>query len=188
MNIENIFRKIEPCINSYLNPLDLVDIINLMDTGEDIFKEKRLSLKISDSSLIPILKRIGYLDFIKQIIEHLNYDADLLPIFTSQVEESMVSLFDKMVRAYKKNVTVFFDESLPAVIIQAPIGINCIIYSIMAEIHNKTINAIEVCLQFKGIGTFPNPKNASPLENFIEEWSYEKILGKRNQIKGRLVC
>lgn len=188
MSIESFFTKIEPCINSYLNPLDLVDIIHLINKGEDILKEKKLSLKITDSSLIPILKRIGYLDFIKQIIAHLNYDAVLLPIFTSQVEESMMSLFDEMLSTYKKQIIVFFDESQSAVIIQAPIGINCIIYSIMAEIHNKTMNAIKVCLQFKGMGTFPNPKNASPLENFIEEWSYEKILGKRNQIKGILVC
>ena len=43
MSIESFFTKIEPCINSYLNPLDLVDIIHLINKGEDILKEKKLS-------------------------------------------------------------------------------------------------------------------------------------------------
>ena len=190
MQIEDLLGIYKKCINSYLNPIDFYESIIKMNDKIDVLEEGKLLLTINDVKLMPILENINYITFLKKVIQCLEINVEILPVFLSQIDKETLLIMSKLLQEQKDKVEVMIDTSNSTIVIRSSIFMTDVMYGPIAEIHSKSLRTIHMDLEYLKLGaeTFPNPKGNSTVDNLVEEWCYEKIFGAKKIMRGILVC
>ncbi|WP_029322527.1 hypothetical protein [Butyrivibrio sp. AE3004] len=185
MRIEDIYDDMRSAINAYINPIDL----EIALTQQENFGSAMLKLVVIDKKLIPVLKEIDYTGFLKNIITNLEIEDKNLPVFSSIIDEKLMMKVADLLKTERNRVVVRIDDAEGVLYIESTVFMCNVLYGPIAQIHNLAIEAIANDVKYRNaqIETFPNFKRASALENFVEEWCYEKIFGKSKMRKGMLV-
>lgn len=174
MSIKETYSYIMPFISSYINPIDIKEVF---EANLEIGKEIEIKLSIVNAETITLVKQTNYLDLIQDIIQHIEIPDDILPIFKSYFPQELIKLLKKSLTVEKEYVKISLDEKKSIIKIKTSPIMYAFLYGPLSEIHHFMIITLEqFSKRFESNATiFLDAKSGSPVQNFIQEWCFEKL-------------
>lgn len=183
--ISKLPEKLEHGVNCYINPEDILESLNMINSGE-VYS---LRLLIVNPTIIPELKKIEYDKFLLEIINNVQLDESCYSIYASRIEKKELDKIQEQIVIERKNTKVEFDEINLCINVTGSLLIINLIYGILSQVHETSMQMTGLCLQFKagGLNVYPNVRGNSALENYAQYWCFEKIVGEVKLARGSIV-
>lgn len=172
LSIKETYSYIMPFISSYINPIDIKEVF---EANPEIGKE--IKLPIVTTKTITLVKQTNYLDLIQDIIQHIEIPDDILPIFKSYFSQELIVELRKSLTVEKKYVEISLDEKESFIKIKTSHIMYAFLYGPLSEIHHFMIITLEQFSKWfeSNANIFLDAKSGSPVQNFIQEWCFEKL-------------
>lgn len=191
MSIENIYPDIMPYINSYINPIDVMEFWK--NAPESIHQKGELVLKIEQDDILELSKKIEYQKFLEYIINHIQIDDSTKPVFLSEGDKKIYPLMKHMVNVDRDKTRIVLAESKKQYEIETTNFMRQVLYTPLSQIHAYLLLTLEQFQERKKklapykAEMYLNAKGFSQLTNFIQEWCFEKLGIEKEQKNGIVV-
>lgn len=174
MSIKEIYSYIMPFISSYINPIDIEEVFA---AKPEIGTEVELKLPIVNTESIKLIKQTNYLDLLRDIIQHIEIHDDILPVFSSLFTHDLIDVLTQLITVEKKYIETTLDENESMIKIKMNPIMYGILYGPISEIHHYTIITLEQFSKWfeSKVSIFLDAKSGSPVQNFIQEWCFERL-------------
>lgn len=191
MSIENIYPDIMPYINSYINPIDVMEFWE--NAPESIHQKGELVLKIEQDDILELLKKIEYQKFLDYIINRIQLDDSTKPIFLSESDKEIYPRLKHTINVDREKVKIVLVESKKQYEIETTNFMSQVLYTPLSQIHAYLLLTLEQFQKRKKklapykAKMYLNAKGFSQLTNFIQEWCFEKLGIEKEQQNGFVV-
>lgn len=188
MSIENIYPDIMPYINSYINPIDVMEFWE--NAPESIHQKGELVLKIEQDDILELLKKIEYQKFLDYIINRIQLDDSTKPIFLSESDKEIYPRLKHTINVDREKVKIVLVESKKQYEIETTNFMSQVLYTPLSQIHAYLLLTLEQFQKRKKklapykAKMYLNAKGFSQLTNFIQEWCFEKLGIEKEQQNG----
>lgn len=188
MSIENIYPDIMPYINSYINPIDVMEFWK--NAPESIRQKGELVLKIEQDDILELLKKIEYQKFLDYIINRIQLDDSTKPIFLSESDKEIYPRLKHTINVDREKVKIVLVESKKQYEIETTNFMSQVLYTPLSQIHAYLLLTLEQFQKRKKklapykAKMYLNAKGFSQLTNFIQEWCFEKLGIEKEQQNG----
>ena len=190
MSIESIYPDIMPHINSYIN---VVDIIEFWSNLDNCNKEGKLALPVQQGDILELLEKIQYRDLLKYIIDHIQLDDTVKPVFLSVYNDEIWNLMKYKINVDRNKTKIILIRSEKRYVIETTFFMSEVLYAVLSQIHAFLVLTVEQfqtrkdLLSSYNVEFFSNAKGAFSIMNFIQEWCYEKLGFKKKIQNGIFV-
>lgn len=190
MSIESIYPDIMSHIDSYIN---LVDIIEFWSDPDNCYKKGKLALFVQQDDILELLEKIQYRDLLKYIIDHIQLDDTVKPVFLSVYNDEIWNLMKYMINIDRKKTKINLNKSEKRYEIETTFFMSEVLYAALSQIHGFLIQTIEQFQTRKDllspykVDFFLNAKGSFLIMNFVQEWCYEKLGFEKKKQNGIFV-
>ncbi len=191
MSIESIYPSIMPFVNSYINFMDIVEFYR----DEMYKKEERicLQLKVEREGAIDLLEKMKYQDFIRYVLAHIQLEPVVAPIFFCEEDKSFFDSLNKKIMNERSSVRLTLNNNFNRYEVEGSSFMIQVLYAPLSQMH---FYFVETAFQFakykkiesESVSFFANGQAPSLLENFIEEWCFERIGFSKKKLNEVMVC
>lgn len=177
-----------PYINSYINPIDVMEFWK--NAPESIRQKGELVLKIEQDDILELLKKIEYQKFLDYIINRIQLDDSTKPIFLSESDKEIYPRLKHTINVDREKVKIVLVESKKQYEIETTNFMSQVLYTPLSQIHAYLLLTLEQFQKRKKklapykAKMYLNAKGFSQLTNFIQEWCFEKLGIEKEQQNG----
>ncbi len=181
---DSVFSDVSRHINARLGPIELIRIINQLESGDPPYDPHRIESVLfpcANRAVFDFFLRADYADLIARLMKSIHIEPRAMDVFLSEIDDRYLKIFSATLPQQVTQVKIDSDANNIRFIVTAPEFLLDFSLPAISQFHSEMDHVAANMLQWLDAVDgntsmlFLNAKGASFLSNFSQNWIADKL-------------